>query len=258
MTTEHSGSGDLNKSMALLWDVQERGTRGPKPGLTLARIVAAAIEVADAEGLDAVSMRRVATELGVSTMSLYRHVPGKGELLDLMLDRVSEIDPEKRAAAWSGEHGWREVIEAMARGTWEHYLAHPWLLQVDQARPILGPNSLTSFELALAGLTDAPLSGKQKVMAITAVDAMVSGIARTHVNSMQAEARTGVSDEEFWQAQTPALEAAQASGCYPEVFALDPDSFSAKGLEQLEFALRVLLDGLAPIMEGPGGATSGA
>ncbi|PCG81698.1 TetR family transcriptional regulator [Streptomyces sp. WZ.A104] len=89
-TTDGSatGSGDIARSLELLWGTGERPSRGPKPGLTLDRIVTAAIAVADAEGLSAVSMRRLSTELGTGTMSLYRYVPGKAELLDLMLDRV--------------------------------------------------------------------------------------------------------------------------------------------------------------------------
>src|SRR5688572_6354769 len=90
--TERSATdaaGALVRSQELLWGGLERGSRGPKPGLTLEKIVDTAIRVADADGIDAVSMRRLARELGVGTMSLYRYVPGKEELLALMLDRVS-------------------------------------------------------------------------------------------------------------------------------------------------------------------------
>ncbi|MGO4423231.1 TetR/AcrR family transcriptional regulator, partial [Streptomyces sp. MCAF7] len=93
-TTEHSGSGDISRSLELLWGTGERPSRGPKRGLTLERIVTAAIAVADAEGLAAVSMRRLSAELGTGTMSLYRYVPGKAELLDLMLDQVQSFDPD--------------------------------------------------------------------------------------------------------------------------------------------------------------------
>ncbi|MGH1552145.1 TetR/AcrR family transcriptional regulator [Streptomyces sp. L7] len=85
---ESSGSGDIDRTLELLWDTGPRPSRGPKPGLSVDRIVDAAIRIADEEGLDAVSMRRVATDLGTGAMSLYRYVPGKAELLDLMLDRV--------------------------------------------------------------------------------------------------------------------------------------------------------------------------
>ncbi len=86
--TTTSGTGDVHRSLELLWDGGGQPSRGPRRGLTLDRITAAAVALADTEGLGAVSMRRLATELGVGTMTLYRYVPGKAELLDLMLDRV--------------------------------------------------------------------------------------------------------------------------------------------------------------------------
>jgi AcrR family transcriptional regulator len=251
-TTEHSGSGDLSRSMALLWGVKDRDKNGsgpgPKPGLTLERIVDTAIAIADAEGLAAVSMRRVATDLGVGTMSLYRYVPGKAELLDLMLDRVGGLQsaqPEEPVATT-----WRSALEQLARGMWRHYLSHPWLLHVDQARPVLGPNGLSGLDRALAGMEGVELSGRQKIHVITMIDAMVSGIARTHVNALQAEARTGVTDAEFWEAQQPAMERAMSSGCYPRVFALGEDAFSGTGEEMFEFALVRLLDGLDGCVSG--------
>ena len=114
MTTDgsaRSGSGDLSRSLELLWGTREPATRGPKAELSLERIVDAAVALADREGLGALSMRRVATELGVGTMSLYRHVPGKGELLDLMLDRVGGFDGDGSAFNFSGPAG-SDVIEA--------------------------------------------------------------------------------------------------------------------------------------------------
>src|ERR671915_993295 len=100
--TEYTGRGDPARSMALLWGIQKPPTRGPKPGLQVERIVEAAIRVADAEGLAALSMRRVAGELGVGTMSLYTYVPGKAELLDVMLDTVlaEQARPDEAAGGW--------------------------------------------------------------------------------------------------------------------------------------------------------------
>src|SRR5919112_1054849 len=88
VSTEYSGSGDPQRSMELLWGLQQRPKRGPKPRLTVEQIVQAALGVADAEGLAALSMRRVADELGVAPMSLYTYVPSKAELIDVMLDAV--------------------------------------------------------------------------------------------------------------------------------------------------------------------------
>ncbi|MEV6106784.1 TetR/AcrR family transcriptional regulator [Streptomyces sp. NPDC051940] len=256
-TTEHSGSGDLSRSMALLWDINDRPSRGPRPALTLDRIVGAAIAVADAEGLEAVSMRRLAGDLGVGTMSLYRYVPGKGELLDLMLDRVSAVDPERVGTL---DDDWREALRQLARGMWELYVGHPWLLHVDQARPVLGPNGLKGFEIALTGLDGTPLGGREKTNVVTIVEALVSSIARTHVNAAQAEARTGISDAEFWEAQMPALSKAMQSGAYPHIAALEPDAFSTPGDAVVAFAMERLIDGFEVFFAGrdgppPPGAT---
>jgi hypothetical protein len=87
--TEYSGRGDPTRTIELLWNIRDRGSRGPKHSLTVDGIVAAAIEVADAEGLPGHSMRRVTERLGVGTMSLYRYVPGKAGLLNVMIDRMS-------------------------------------------------------------------------------------------------------------------------------------------------------------------------
>src|SRR5437588_11584179 len=97
--------GDPERSMALLWGVAESGRRGPKPRHSVEDVVRAAIALADAEGLAALSMRRVAETLQLSPMSLYTYVPSKAELMDLMLDRVAgEMDgPEPRAGHWRAQ-----------------------------------------------------------------------------------------------------------------------------------------------------------
>jgi AcrR family transcriptional regulator len=244
--TEHSASGDIDASLALLWQMRDKPRRGRKPGITLDAIVAAAVEIADAEGLEAVSMRRVASSLGVGTMSLYRHVPGKAELLDLMLDQVNACADEK---ALDGL-GWRAYLTQCARSAYELYLAHPWLLQVDQSRPLLGPNALAGLEQFLRGMRELDLSDRERIMVLTAIDGFVTGLARSHVNSVRAPARTGQTDEEFWAAQTPVLEKAMATGDYPTMAGLAEDSFSGGWEETFELGLDALLDGLERLVEG--------
>ncbi|MQA85789.1 MAG: TetR family transcriptional regulator [Streptosporangiales bacterium] len=241
MTTERSGGGDLRLSLELLWRGRERQARGPKPSLSLDQIVTAAIKVADAEGLGALSMRRVAAELGVGTMSLYRYVPGKGELLDLMLDKVS--DPGDTAERVKGLD-WRGVLNVTARGTRELYLAHPWLLQVNWARPVLGPTSLACLELVLHGLDGLDLSDQEKMMVVVAVDSFVTGTARTYVHSLAAAEGTGMSDEEFWATQGPFLEKAMSTGAYPTLASMSEDAFGASHEQTFEFGLARLLDGI--------------
>ena len=238
--TETSGSGDIARTLELLWDTGRRPSRGPKPTLTLDRIVEAAVQVADTEGLEGLSMRRVAAELGTGTMSLYRYVPGKGELLDLMLDRVQR--PSENPADL-GDGGWRAALEAMARETLALYRRHPWLLQVNQSRPILGPSALDGMEKVLTLIRPMGLTDPELVSAIIMIDGYVVGAARTQLYQQEAERRTGLTDAEFWQAQVPALEKAMASGRYPVMASLSEDAFGAD-FDHFEFGLQRILDGL--------------
>ncbi|SDU50771.1 TetR/AcrR family transcriptional regulator [Jiangella alkaliphila] len=251
MTTDYSsGSGDVSKSLELLWGMQQRPTRGPKPGLTLERIVAAAIEVADADGLAALSMRRVAAHLGVGTMSLYRYVPGKGELLDLMLDRVAgPVDPVDPDAV-DEPVGWREALEEMARGIWQMCLDHPWYPLVDQVRPLLGPNNIAGMDQLIRRLQPTGLPDRQLVLMVSVVDGFVTTVARSHVNAMQAEQRTGISEEEFWEAQEPVLVKMMETGRYPTLAAMDEDTFTFTYEDIFAFGLKTILDGLAVYVEG--------
>jgi AcrR family transcriptional regulator len=245
MSQQHSGGGDISWSLALMWGHDDPSVRrGPKPRLTLDAIVDRAIAIADAEGLDAVSMRRVAADLGVGTMSLYRYVPAKEELLDLMLERVTVIDED----AGLGDE-WRPAMASMGHRLWEHYTVHPWLPLVDQTRPLLGPNAVHSFEVALAALASTGLSGQEKVGVISAVDAVVQSAARTFNAAESAERTTGVGHEEFWKAQEPLLSAAMESGRYPHMASLDEDAFDMDGHDYFEFCLERLLDGIEVLVD---------
>ncbi|MGW0822143.1 TetR/AcrR family transcriptional regulator [Streptomyces sp. NPDC002845] len=238
--TETSGSGDIARTLELLWDTGRRPSRGPKPGLTLDRIVETAVQVADSEGLEAVSMRRIATELGTGAMSLYRYVPGKGELLDLMLDRVQR--PSENPANL-GDGSWRSALEALGRATLGVYRRHPWLLQVNQSRPILGPSALDGLEKVLSLIRPMGLTDPELISAIIMVDGYVVGAARTQLYAQEAERRTGLTDKEFWEAHGPVLEKVMAGGRYPVLASLSEDTFGPD-FDHFEFGLQRMLDGL--------------
>ncbi|MEW1723723.1 TetR/AcrR family transcriptional regulator [Streptomyces sp. NPDC093109] len=239
-STETTGSGNVARSLELLWGAGERPSRGPKPGLTLGGIVSTAVALADAEGLDAVSMRRLSTELGTGTMSLYRYVPGKAELLDLMLNDVwGETDSTPRAPG----AGWRTTIEEMARAMLALYQHHPWLLSVNQARPVLGPNAVGGLEEMLSGIKDMGLTDPELISVRIMVEGYVSGVARTHVHAGEVKRKSGMSDREFWQVQEPYLTKAMNSGVYPVMASLSEDAFGPE-FDHFEFGLQRLLDGL--------------
>jgi AcrR family transcriptional regulator len=173
-------------SIELAWGLRDRGTRGPKPGLTLEKIVAAAIKVAHTHGLGALSMARVASELGVGTMSLYRYVAAKDELLALMVDSALGTPPEIDHL----EEGWRAGLARWAVGVRDAYRRHPWSLRVPISGPPLGPNNVAWLEQALRSLAGTPLSEQEKLSCIL----LVSGFVRNDA-TLTADFAAAGSDE---------------------------------------------------------------
>src|SRR5262249_7325391 len=168
-----SSRSQIPPSIELAWGRRERGTRGPKPGLTLQGIVRAGIDVAGRDGLDAVSMARVAQELGAGTMSLYRYVDSKDELLTLMVDTALG---SPGSDADQGEQGWRAGLDAWARGVLRAYNGHPGALKVPITAPPLGPNNVAWMERALSAMADTPLSESEKLSTLL----LLSGFVRSH------------------------------------------------------------------------------
>jgi AcrR family transcriptional regulator len=198
MATEYSGSGDPVRTLALLW--REPGRAG-RSGLSVDSVVAAAIEVADAEGIGALTMRRVAEQLGVGTMSLYTHVPGKAELIDVMLDTVLG---EVIAGDESGS--WRERLERIARDLEGLYHRHPWLLHVATTRPTLGPNVIAKYERELRAVEGIGLDDIEMDAVVTLINGYVHGAVRGAVEAAEAERHTGMTDAQWWAKQAPLLE----------------------------------------------------
>ena len=157
-----SGDMPLPPGLDVLWGRRERGQRGPKPGLSVEAIVEVAVRIGDTEGLDAVSMARVATELGFTPMSLYRYVTSKDELLQLMWN-ASAIGAEKIVLKGKG---WRPKLRMWAMIQRDLIDRHPWITQMPMAAPPLAPNSLTFVERGLESLDDTGLSDGDKLRVI--------------------------------------------------------------------------------------------
>ncbi|MBP2477390.1 AcrR family transcriptional regulator [Crossiella equi] len=242
---EYSGHGDPARSLALLWRTTERASRKGKPELNVDRIVRAAITIADADGLGALSMRRVAEELGVGTMSLYTYVPGKGELVDVMLDTVSA----ETTYHYPTDAGWRDRLEHVARENKALFLRHQWLLYVLTSRPVLGPNVTAKYDRELSAIDGIGLTDVEMDSVLWLVLDYVHSAVRNVVETEQAARHSGVTDEQWWQAHAPLL----ASVLDPARFPVAARVGQAAGTEHnaavdtghaFEFGLARVLDGV--------------
>ncbi|MFB6888322.1 TetR/AcrR family transcriptional regulator C-terminal domain-containing protein [Kitasatospora sp. NPDC056327] len=262
--TVFAGQGDAHRSMALLWRAPEApraGRSGPKPGLSVDAVVTAGIAVADADGMAALSMRAVGEHLGRTAMALYTYVPGKAELLDLMHDRVLAELP----TAYDLTRGWRPAVTDWADDALSCHLRHPWVLEISQARPILGPAELGVTETLLRLLQGARLDPARLRGAVAALWQFVRGTARTTAEARTAATATGVPDEEWWHARAARLGelAPDFAERFPLLTALERagadgsgDPSSDRSREAFRTGLAVLLDGIAATA-GRGGPGEG-
>jgi AcrR family transcriptional regulator len=178
------GQSTLPPGLDLLWGRRGRGSRGPKPGLTIEAIVAAAIDLADSEGLAAVSMARLAKELGFTTMSLYRYITNKEELLQLMWNASAQ---GAEAFMLEGE-GWRQRLISWSLVQREMLDRHPWITQMPMAVPPMGPNSLTFVERGLESLDGTRLTDGDKLRVIGLLSSYTLSEARMAHDAMRSVA----------------------------------------------------------------------
>jgi len=245
MTTVYSGSGDPERSIALLWGIPRRPRRGPKPRLTVKEITRVAIAAADTGGLAGLSMRRVADDLGVSVMSLYTYVPGKAELVDLMLDAVYA----ETARPDDVPGGWRARLELIARENWALCRRHPWTLQVAASRPVLGPGETAKYDYELRAVEGIGLTDVEMDSVLTLVLRYVHGAVRDALDAEQAKRRTGMTDEQWWRAFAPLLERVLTADRFPLAARVGSSVGAAHGApgdpeHAFEFGLRRVLDGI--------------
>jgi AcrR family transcriptional regulator len=239
------GGTGLPASFEQAWGVRQRPTKGPKRGLSLERIVDAAVKIAGADGLAAVSMSRVAADLGASTMSLYRYVAAKDELLALMLDAVTGTPPDVPAP---GED-WRAGLARWAFAERAALRQHPWALRVPLTGPPATPNQIAWLERGLRCLRGTGLAEAEKLGVVIllssyvwrevmiAVDISAAGSAGGLVPPSPAgygRALAKLTDPERF----PALHALLASGVFEQ--ADDPDDLDA----EFDFGLQRILDGI--------------
>jgi AcrR family transcriptional regulator len=237
-----TGDDALPRYLQQLWGHDTARRRGPKPTLTIEEIGRAAVAVADREGLDAVSMKSMAAHLGVSTMSLYRYLDSKEELLSLML-HVAYGRPALAPAA-----DWRTGIEQWASALAARLIEHPWIVSVPLTEPPLEPNVLHWTEAGAEALSSTGLNVHQQLSALLVVD----GFVRSQVSlSLQlgavgAGGRKPRSRPETYPRRVAAL-------VDPQTFPNLARSGTAESgpdfhTDQYRFGLTMILDGLEALI----------
>lgn len=239
------GTPEGQAMIELLWNPPAPSARGPRQRLTLDEVVTAATELARRGGGAELSMRGVAAQLGVGTMSLYTYVPGRDELFELMIDR-----------AWSGRTlpdrglGWRAQVEFHAHEAWRMYRDEPWLIHSNLWRMPLGPHVLDVQEDLYRAVALSGLVPKTVVEVAGLVESHVFGAARATVTDTGVASRTGVGYDDYWSSR------AGFWGTYytPERFPTMTRLWESSGFDEAEadssweFGLALILDGVERLL----------
>jgi AcrR family transcriptional regulator len=249
---QRSGAGDPARTLQLLWrDPAAVPRHGPRQRLSIDAVVDAATELADAEGLDAVTMRRVAGALGVVPMTMYTYVPGKAELLDLMLDAAYARMPRTDT---SGQP-WRQRVTAVAAENRDLFAAHPWAAAVSTARPPLGPGQMAKYEHELSAFDGLGLDDVAVDDCLAYLLSFVQASARAAAEAGQTERDSAMDDEQWWAANAPLLARVFDADAYPTAARIGAAAGAAHGSayhpgHAYEFGLQRVLDGLAALIKG--------
>lgn len=222
--------------------------RATHPEVTREDVIRTAIAIADAEGSAALSMRRVATELGVATMSLYRHVPSKDELVERMIDAVFA----ERPLATPAPEDWRAALETAAGWLWRVFRRHPWAAPaMSLTRPQVTPNLLMYSEWVMRALHGAGVDLRRIFQVHLTLFCYVRGLAVSLEPEAMAEQETGITYNEFADVRDATFAEVISSGAFPtfQMVATGAD-FDLDLDEQFEFGLRHLLAGLAGLPMG--------
>jgi AcrR family transcriptional regulator len=244
---------EIDREVLAAWGRDARARRGSRPGLTLERITRVAAAIADRDGLGAISMARVAAELGFTTMSLYRHVASKDQLLTLMVDAASGPAPKSRHA----DGDWRAGLAVWTRSLMEVYAAHPWIVDVTIAGAPLLPNQADWMDWALAIMRETVLTPGERIATLLLLSGYVRNetrLARDLARGQAASGRTELATEEqYWRLlaslitpeQMPALHELATISAGPASAPADVED----GVDPFTFGLERILDGLQAYMD---------
>lgn len=242
--------GDKHVSIWMLPERPQRSAPGPRPAFSRAQITETAVAIADAEGLDAASMRRIAAELGTGAMSLYRYVPRREDLIELMVDATAgEMDLPDRPTG-----DWRADLSRLAherRALWQR---HPWLASLTEGHPVWGPNSLRVLEFTYGALDGFGLAIDEVASLVGLISGYVAGVVRTEVGWAEEARRTNVDMRQWMSDIGPYVQRLIVSGEHP-MFAriihetqtpwMEPDARFQYGLDRVLDSIGATLPGEA-------------
>ncbi|MEV6831083.1 TetR/AcrR family transcriptional regulator C-terminal domain-containing protein [Amycolatopsis sp. NPDC051102] len=243
--TQDNGGGDPRRAIELLWGVSAPPRRGPKPKLTTADVVQAAVALADADDIEAVTIRGVADHVGVSPMSLYTYVPGRAELLDLMVDHVHGELPAPEPGL-----GWRAALTAIAEQLWALFHRHPWLLQVPTGRTALGPHSFAKYEHELRAVEGIGLDDVEMDAVVTLVAGLVRTTARSSLDHARLVRASGLTDAQWWERAAPVLAGIPAADAAHYPLASRVGTAAGQAHNAAENPAHTFRFGLARVLDG--------
>ncbi len=218
----------------------------PRTRREIDRIVAAAVDLADGGGFEALSMRRLATQLGTGTTTLYRYVEGKDELLELMVDAVNGELPIPA----SPSEDWRADMLTIARGHRTQLLRHPWLASQLVGRPAIGPNTLRSAEFAFGAMATVTADRTAAAVIVTSLLNLVRGVVVGELGEAEAQRRTGLTEGEWQWSLEPYVRGIIEAGTHPQFAAAVVAAEDLSADEQFEFAVARFFDGVGYYLSG--------
>jgi AcrR family transcriptional regulator len=234
----------MDAGHGIIWDRPERAARGPAPSLSREEIATAAVELADTRGIEAVSMRSLAVELGVGATSLYRYVDRKDELIELMVDAVMGSDLQFEVL---GE--WRDDLRSFAHGLRAMTLRHPWMVVPSAGLRNFGPKTARCYEQILSAIDGLGLEIDEMLVMVETLDAFVRGRALEELSEQEAVRRSGLDQEQY-------IESLIGSGRYPLLTRVVFDARAPHDPDRLEhgfdLGLERVLDGLAMMLPASG------
>ncbi len=232
---------ELPRAIALAWGIAANPQRGPKREMSVERIVEAAIEIADADGLGAVSMSAVAARLGFTPMSLYRYVTAKDDLLLLMQEEAVGLPSEQARAA----EGWRAQLTLLYHEQVARYLRHPWVLDIPITGSPVTPNSAAWMDAGLHALAETPLSHDERLSVMLLVTGLSRWAGMVFAGYARTERETGITGADITLREDALFRALVTADAYPDLAeAVESGVFLDEG-DPFRFGVERALDGVA-------------